>query len=183
MKGVVFVEFLDMLESQHGWQQLEELLESANLASGGAYTAVGRYDWRELAQLVELHANRQCISPADILHGFGRHMFGALVERFPELVARFDGVYDLLSHVEDCIHPTVHKLYPDSELPKFATWVDDGELIMEYQSTRPLADFAHGLIDGCFDYYRSVGNVTKEPLASGARFRVTLKQEAACPTR
>ena len=41
MKGLIFNELLDFVERHAGSTMLEEVLEEADLASGGAYTAVG----------------------------------------------------------------------------------------------------------------------------------------------
>lgn len=38
MKGIIFTEFLDMVEERFSIETAEEILEAANLASGGSYT-------------------------------------------------------------------------------------------------------------------------------------------------
>ena len=48
MKGIVFTEFLDLVEAKFGAEVLEEMLDAADLKSGGAYTAVGYYDHAEM---------------------------------------------------------------------------------------------------------------------------------------
>jgi Haem-NO-binding len=44
MKGMVFTEFLELVERSWGEELVDELIESCELASGGAYTSVGTYD-------------------------------------------------------------------------------------------------------------------------------------------
>ncbi len=58
MKGVIFTEFIEMLELQQSPTFVDDLLDSSDLQSGGAYTAVGTYDARELTVLVQATAVR-----------------------------------------------------------------------------------------------------------------------------
>lgn len=44
MKGIVFTEFVDMVEAQFSADMVDDILDDAAPASGGAYTAVGTYD-------------------------------------------------------------------------------------------------------------------------------------------
>ena len=52
MKGIVFSEFMDLVEEKFGWETIDELIESTNLPSGGSYTAVGTYPHSEIVSLV-----------------------------------------------------------------------------------------------------------------------------------
>ena len=48
MKGIVFTEFLEMVEASYGLQTVDTIIENASLPSEGAYTAVGTYDFNEM---------------------------------------------------------------------------------------------------------------------------------------
>jgi hypothetical protein len=48
MKGVVFTEFLEMVEDRFSPDMADRIIEGAGLASGGVYTTVGTYDHREM---------------------------------------------------------------------------------------------------------------------------------------
>jgi len=52
MKGIVFTEFLQLVEEKFGYEMVDKLLVAANLEHGGAYTAVGTYGHQELITLV-----------------------------------------------------------------------------------------------------------------------------------
>lgn len=52
MKGIVFTEFLEFVESKHGLPMVDRLISHCQLASGGAYTAVDTYNVVELLGLV-----------------------------------------------------------------------------------------------------------------------------------
>ncbi len=44
MKGVVFTEFIEMVEDQFSADMVDDIIDDAQPPSGGAYTAVGTYD-------------------------------------------------------------------------------------------------------------------------------------------
>jgi len=53
MKGIIFREFIDMVEAQFSPQMVDDIIQASTLASGGAYTSVGTYPHDEMFQLVE----------------------------------------------------------------------------------------------------------------------------------
>ena len=52
MKGIVFAEFIELVEDKFGFEIADEIIEESNLPSGGSYTSVGTYDHREMLELV-----------------------------------------------------------------------------------------------------------------------------------
>jgi len=52
MKGIVFTEFMDMVDDKFGMDVTETIVQASDLPSGGAYTAVGTYDHAEIVSLV-----------------------------------------------------------------------------------------------------------------------------------
>lgn len=54
MKGLVFTEFLEMVEQHHGFVFTEKLIDEADLPSGDAHTSVGTYDHAEMVKLLTL---------------------------------------------------------------------------------------------------------------------------------
>lgn len=52
MKGIVFTEFIEMVEEVYSPEMVDILLDSVTLSSKGAYTSVGTYDHHELVVLV-----------------------------------------------------------------------------------------------------------------------------------
>ena len=53
MKGIVFTEFLDLVEDKFGLEMVDKIIQSSDLESGGIYTSVGTYKFSEMLQLVE----------------------------------------------------------------------------------------------------------------------------------
>ena len=52
MKGIVFTEFLEMIEARHDGDFVDDLIVTAGLPHDGAYTAVGTYPHTEMVALV-----------------------------------------------------------------------------------------------------------------------------------
>lgn len=154
MKGVIFTEFLEMVDEKFGPACTESLIDETEPPSGGAYTAVGTYSCAEMMAYVGALEKRSGVSTPDLLRVYGNHLFGRFVVRYPELIAGYRDSFDLLSGIDDTIHVEVHKLYDDAELPRFDCTVHGGEsMTMVYRSLRPLGDLAHGLIEGCAHHY------------------------------
>ncbi len=153
MKGMVFTEFLEMVEAKFSADMVDDIIDDANPASGGAYTSVGTYSHEELVDMVVALSNRTQIPVPVLVRTFGEHVFGVFARSFQQF---FEGVPDaltFLSGIEDIIHAQVIKLYPDAQLPKFDCVRDGNQLTMIYHSDRHLADLAEGLIMGCGQHF------------------------------
>jgi hypothetical protein len=177
MKGVVFTEFLDFIGKQRGEDFVDDVIADAGVASGGSYTAVGTYDFSELASLLGAYCKLARDTPKAALNGFGKHLAQVFQAKFPDFFKECEDVIDFLRHVEGHIHVEVRKLYPDAELPRFETIEhSNGKLVMDYSSCRPLADLATGLIDGVAAYYRQAVSVVASPVetADGPKIRFTI---------
>lgn len=163
MKGVVFTEFLDFVGAKLGRDVADDIIESSDLPSGGAYTAVGTYDYTEMQALVVALAQRTGASVPDLLAAFGRHLGHRFGELYPDFFKARGCLFDFLESVDNHIHVEVHKLYPDAELPKFEIHARDHETFhFDYRSCRPLASLAQGLILGASDYFGEKVAVTHE---------------------
>jgi hypothetical protein len=154
VKGIVFTEFLEMVEDEFSLEVADQIIQSAQLATDGAYTAVGTYDHRELLRLIaqlEGHAGEEA---SRLLCRFGEHLFGRFHVGYPSFFDGISGAFDFLRKIEDYIHVEVRKLYPDAELPTFEyKSTDSRQLQMTYRSSRPLTDLAEGLIRGCARHF------------------------------
>ncbi|WP_147127396.1 heme NO-binding domain-containing protein [Shimia ponticola] len=164
MKGVVFVELLNMAESAFGEDAVDEVLDSADLENDGAYTAVGNYPCAELMKIVEGFSEKSGASPEVLQRKFGHWMMEFFERGYPEFFAGKENAFEMLNAIEDEIHVEVRKLYPDAELPTFRTrQVSDAHLEMIYSSPRPLAEFCHGLIEACVGHFGQTAEITAQP--------------------
>jgi hypothetical protein len=162
MKGIVFTEFLEMIEDAYGYELVDKLLVESRLPSGGIYTSVGTYDHTEMVTLVQKLGQHLDMPVADLLRNYGRYMFRSFKRHYGHFIDRCDTAFELLNSVQHYIHVEVRKLYPDAELPHFTiTQHSETHLTMHYQSERKLGDFAQGLIEGCLAHYRERATVTQ----------------------
>lgn len=154
MKGVVFTEFLEMIESRFSVDMVDDIIDDAKLPSGGVYTAVGTYPHEEIVALVVALSQRSGTAVRDLLLAFGEHLFGRFVVGYPTFFGSTSDAFTFLAGIEDIIHREVHKLYPDAELPRFdVEQHDDQQLTLLYDSRRHFEDLAEGLMRGCIAYF------------------------------
>lgn len=173
MKGIVFCEFVEMLEQEFSADMADEIISGAALESGGAYTTVGTYDHHEMLALVTQLSEKTGTPVPDLVEAFGRYLFGRFVDLYPAFFEGVDGAFSFLDRIEEHVHVEVLKLYPDAELPTFDTSrTDDNTMVMVYQSTRPFADLAKGLIEGCIAHYGEPVDVQMEDLSDEGRTHV-----------
>jgi hypothetical protein len=170
MKGMVFAEFLEMVEARFGEAMVDDIIDDAALASDGAYTSVGTYDHGEFFALVAALSRRTEQGSDDLVRAFGQDLLGRFAHLFPHLLGEVRDAFALLERVEGYIHVEVRKLYPDAELPTFTCErPDERTLVMTYRSARGLAVFAHGLILGAVRHFGEPITVVGEDLSDGRR--------------
>ncbi|WP_293760494.1 heme NO-binding domain-containing protein [uncultured Aquitalea sp.] len=177
MKGVVFTEFLDMVESRFSANMVDDIIDDADLASGGAYTSVGTYPFQEMAALVGALSRASGQPAGALIHAFGYYLFGRFAQVYPDSLVGKDNTFSLLCCIENSIHVEVLKLYPEAELPRFAVEsMDDTTLVLRYDSPRCLGELAKGLIQGALDHYHECGVIREEALkADGSSMRFTVE--------
>lgn len=154
MKGIVFTEFNEMVETQFSPELLDEIIVECDLASGGAYTSVGTYDHNELLQMVTKLSEKTGVPANDLVYAFGGYLALRFAVLFPTFFEASSSVFDFMKSLDNHIHVEVKKLYPDADLPTFS--FDDSDpscLLMEYQSARGFSTLAHGLMEGVIKHY------------------------------
>ena len=83
MKGVVFTEFLDMVESLFSADMIDDIIEDCTLKSSGTYTSVGTYDYEELLLLVTALSKRSDLAVKELVQKYGHHLFFRFHDMFP----------------------------------------------------------------------------------------------------
>lgn len=182
MKGIVFREFIDMVESQFSFETADAIISASKLSTGGAYTSVGTYPHEEMVDLVTHLSAETNIPVRDLLMHFGRHLFTRFAVVHPEHVLTYQSAFDLLRRLDGNIHVEVRKLYNDAELPSFTyEQLGDDRMVFIYSSHRKMADFAQGLIEGCVKHFAEPMHIDREDLpedGDGAHTRFTLSRMA-----
>jgi hypothetical protein len=162
MKGMVFTEFMDMVEDVFSIDILEDIIEKSELPNDGAYTAVGTYDHEEIVRMTANLSQAVDIPVPTLLEVFGKHLFGRFSQRYPSFFEGVSDPFEFLKNIDNYIHVEVKKLYPDAELPRFYhEQVSKNELTMYYMSSRHFEDLAVGLVSGCLAHFSVAGKVEK----------------------
>ena len=177
MKGVVFTEFIEMVESHFSPEMADRIITAARLPSGGAYTAVGTYDHGEMWSLAVELSKASNIPVPELMRSYGRHLFGRFAVSHPRLFEGTKSAFDFLQSLENVIHVEVRKLYPEAEMPHFEV-LDrtDTRLVLLYESRRHFADLAEGLMHACAVHFGESIDITREalPVDTGSRERFVL---------
>jgi len=165
MKGIVFTEFLDLVEEKFGIETLDEIIEKSNLKSKGVYTSVGTYDFAEMLALVGNLSEKTQLSIDDLLLVYGEHFFSVIEKSYPSFLQAYSGPIEMLSSIENHIHVEVRKIYPDAELPTFTIEEKTNtSLVMIYKSSRAMYSFGRGLMNKTFEHFNKSATILVEKL-------------------
>lgn len=153
MKGAVYIALNQMIEEHLGMTTWEEVLDTVNPASEGAYTSIEEYPDEELFALVKALSDISGKSEAELVGAFGEYLFGFLDQKYPYFSASEPTFFGFLKSIDGVIHQEVRKLY-SSELPSIDCQdVDEHTLNMYYHSPRKLCILAEGLVRGAASHY------------------------------
>lgn len=182
MKGVIFTEFIELVEEKFSDDVLEQIVEAADLPSGGSYTSLGTYAHEEVIALVTQLSAITGADAGDLQLAFGEFLFGRFAVLHGNFMEGVPGALDFLEKVQDYIHIEVEKLYPEATPPRLdCQRVDEKNMVLHYSSHRPFAMVAHGLIKGCSDHFNSNLDIKREDLpgvGTGTEARFVLKAQA-----
>lgn len=178
MKGIVFTEFIEMVEHDFSLDMADRMMDESDLPSGGAYTSVGTYDHGEIVTMVTKLSELTGTPVPALIKSFGNHLFGRFHALYPAFFADVGSAVDFLAGIEDIIHAEVRKLYPDAQLPRFdVSRPDDDTLVLTYRSDRHLGDLAEGLIEACIRHFDAPLSLNRENLPDpGQPIRFTLRR-------
>jgi hypothetical protein len=165
LKGIVFTEFIDLVELKFGLEMVDKIIQQSTLESNGVYTAVGTYRFHEMLQLITNLSQNTGISIDDLLLVYGEHFFNVIETSYPGLLASYNDPIDMLSSIESHIHVEVKKIYPDAELPIFLVEEKTANsLIMIYKSSRSMHYFGLGLMNKTFEHFNSTATIELEKI-------------------
>lgn len=166
MKGMIFCDFLEMVDDVFSPEMVENIIESSDLPNEGAYTDIGTYDYQELVRLVTHLSKATSIPIPQLEVTYGKYLFTKLLDRYSDLIKSAHSTFEFLQQVDEHIHVEVLKLYPEAELPRFECTIKNPQsMMMEYRSNHPFADLAEGLILGCSEHFNEQMNIQREKLA------------------
>jgi hypothetical protein len=165
MKGIVFTEFLDLVEDKFGLEMVDNIIENSDLESNGVYTSIGTYKFSEMLQLLQHLSANTNISIDDLLLVYAEHFFSVLAQSYPGLIESYKDPIEMLASIENHIHVEVRKIYPDAELPSFEVLEKtDNSLIMNYKSSRAMHYFGLGLMNKTFEHFNASATIKMEKI-------------------
>ncbi|WP_299521085.1 heme NO-binding domain-containing protein [Winogradskyella sp.] len=176
MKGIIFTEFLELVEEKFGLVMVDKIISQSNLESGGVYTSVGTYEFSEMLQLITHLSNNTDISVDDLLMVYSEHLFTALIKSHPDLVNHYEDPMDLLASIENHIHVEVQKIYPEAQLPTFDLEErTDTKMVMVYKSDKALYMLGKGLMLETFKLFKVPVDIAYEKLnEAGTKVRFVI---------
>jgi hypothetical protein len=179
MKGIVFTEFLELVEDKFGLEMVDKIISEAQLESNGIYTTIGTYSFSEMLQLLQNLSKNTTISVDSLLLIYGEHFFSVIEKSYPGLLASFKDPIEMLASIENHIHIEVKKIYPDAELPTFI--VEEkykNSLIMIYKSSRAMHHFGLGLMNKTFSHFNSTANIELQKIKEdGTEVRFVIQKD------
>ncbi len=166
MKGIIYVEFLEMVDRYFGEEVTEELIEKSNLPSKGHYTTVGTYSDDEMVSLLtQLHIHSG-IPVSKLLKDFGLYLFESFSKRYGGLIEHLNDSFEMLRRIDNYIHVEVKKIYEEAKLPTFSYEdISENCLKLTYTSDRKLPDLAEGLIEGTMHHFNEKFTLHREDVS------------------
>ena len=161
MKGIVFTEFLELVENEFGLEVVQQIIDECELETAGVYTSVGTYSHKDMFKMVAKLSEIKGLPVPALLTVFGEYFFTTLKTKYPVFVEK-PNLFSFLNSIDQYIHPEVLKLYPDAELPRFQAEIkNDNEMVLNYMSSRKMSDLAIGLIKGAANHFKENVDVIK----------------------
>ena len=178
MKGIIFTEFMDLVDEAFGLETVDAILQDTELESGGSYTSLGTYDHKEILALVGALSKKTGVPVPDLVKTFGGHLIKTFTTKFAEFFEAEPDTLAFLTKIEGHIHMEVRKLYDNTELPTFECEYESERILwVIYRSHRPFADLAHGMIEATGKYYGNDLKITREDLSSDSQYCVKFRVE------
>ena len=167
MIGIVFTEFLELVEEKFGLEMADNIITSSDLKSNGVYTSEGTYSFSEMLQLLTHLSNNTGLSIGNLLLVYAEHFFGVIKKSYPNILAIYKDPIEMISSIEKDIHVELRKIYPDAELPTFGVIEKtDNSLIMNYKSSRLMHFFGLGLMNKTFEHFNTTATIEIEKIKS-----------------
>ena len=178
MKGIVFTEFLDLVENKFGLEIVDTIISQSKLPSEGVYTSIGTYRFSEMLSLLQNLSAHTNVSIDNLLLVYGEHFFSVIEQSYPDLLATYKNPIEMLSSIENHIHIEVRKIYSEAELPEFIVEEKtDDFLIMTYKSSRAMHHFGLGLMNKTFEYFNTSASIELEKIKEdGTEVRFIIKK-------
>jgi hypothetical protein len=119
MKGIVFNDFLELVEIKFGLEMVGRIIPESQLSSNGIYTAVGTYRFYEMLQLLQNLSHHSKISIDSLLLNYSQYFFSVIQTSRLSFLITYKDPIEMLSFIENYIHIEVKKICSKAEFPIF----------------------------------------------------------------
>ena len=109
MKGIVFTEFLELVEDKFGLGVVQRVIDECELDTDGVYTSVGTYSHKDMFKMVGKLSEIKGIPNPELLNIYGEYFFNTLSKDYPQFMEK-SNLFGFLDSIEKYIHPEVLKL-------------------------------------------------------------------------
>ena len=155
MLGLVFTSLIEMMEEKFSYDFADEVLQEANLDNQGAYTAVGYYDFHDLAKMATIVSEKKDIPLPDLLTAFGAYLMHDIAKGHPHILQDYSSLFEMLEKLDQEIHVRVRQLYENARLPHFnIRQKTDKSIELLYSSERRLEHLAVGLLNTASELFK-----------------------------
>ncbi|WP_298769729.1 heme NO-binding domain-containing protein [uncultured Shewanella sp.] len=176
MQGVVFIEFINIVNRHFGSSICRAMTEKAN--DDIQFTPNSNYSHHRLLKLVNALSELTGLPVNNLLEIMGREVFLPFLTSLPINIEDMDidNTIDFIIYLETYIHVEAKKLYPKAKVPTvIIIFVSSNKLIMDYISPRCMGYVCLGLLKGCAKYFNDdIGIKMLLMDDSGAHVRFTL---------
>lgn len=179
MKGVIFVEFLEMVERKFGYAMVNRIIDDAQVPTGGVYSATGNYRHDELIGMAKALSGRIGLSVEVILEQYGVYVFDRFYQNYQRFFNGIEHPFAFFEVLDSHIHVEVRKIYPEARPPRFEMdYISDREIILKYSSERRMEFFALGMIRACVSHFGKQATIEmKETGNSSVDFHIHIHDE------
>lgn len=167
MKGVIFTEFLEMMEDLMGLEFTNQVIENAHLENKGAYTSVGFYQHQDIIKLME-SLNHYVKNPRNmLLKSYGELFFYRLSAKYPQSLKKYGSTFNFLQQAPQLLDQEIRKLEPQASIPDIKTeLLSPYSLHLYYYSEEKMSYLLEGLIHGCIGQFEEQISLKRENLDS-----------------
>jgi len=188
MKGIIFTEFLDLVEERFGLEMVDQIICQSRLESNGEYTSLGTYNFYEMLQLLHNLSKNKSISIANLLGAYSAKIFSDMDAIHPEMLTSYSGPIEMIAamneHIEMIFNtkntPPLRLLEVKSfsPLPHFAIKEKTKNLlIINYKSDRGLQYFWLGLMHEMFKHFNETATIVLENIKKdGTEIKFTINK-------
>ncbi|MEM9170776.1 MAG: heme NO-binding domain-containing protein [Pseudomonadota bacterium] len=167
MQGVVFTELFEFVEDRRSPLFLQEVVDAADLATGGVYCAAGVYDDDDFGRFVSAYCRETGDETSVLYPTFGTFMARRFFDAHPEFLNTAGTAFDFLARVETDVRPAAAQLYPEGDIPDFCLIDATPKSVRFVVKCAPgLEDFCQGVLAGVLAAFEETAEVARRSIAS-----------------